>query len=215
MVWVFDVPVVDHQLRHSCPNTRQFNDLALNNSYSHPSLTSKMDPDSSFSQHDQNDESSLWDSPVKPGQGKIQSTYEQQEAREQELRRELESVRRVNEAIEGVIESLRKAKDNIKVASCRLNPKCLDANGIDRPSTPPSAPHQHCSIPGPAFCLRLSIINVSSLIPTGTVRAKIFPTSNEKPARSSEQQNDGKLKNKSEDLPQLSGLKRKRSARLT
>ena len=77
--------------------------------------------------HEQDAEDSLLDSPPKPTQEKAQSvrterhpsssrpTYEQQQAREEELRRELESVRNVNDAIEGVIESLGKAKDNMKV----------------------------------------------------------------------------------------------------
>ena len=172
-----------------------------------------MDPDSSLSQEDQNDESSLWDSPVKSGQDKLRPTYEQLEAREQELRRELESVRRVNEAIEGVIESLTKAKDNTKVASHRVNPKYPLSDQLDRPSTPPSMPRQPCSIHGLAFCLKLSKIIVSSLILTGMAQARILPTSNKKPARNSEQQNDEKQKSKSEGLPQPCALRRKRSVR--
>ena len=69
---------------------------------------------------------SLWDSPVKPAQkankaqlSKTAQTskpkYEDQEARDQALRRELADVRRVNETIEGVIQSLEKAKTNMKV----------------------------------------------------------------------------------------------------
>ncbi len=42
-------------------------------------------------------------------------TYEEQQQREENLRRELESVRQVNETIEGLIHSLGKAKDNMKV----------------------------------------------------------------------------------------------------
>ncbi|KEF60907.1 uncharacterized protein A1O9_02471 [Exophiala aquamarina CBS 119918] len=80
-----------------------------------------MDPNSYLSQEDQNEETSLWDSPVKSGQGNLRPTYEQQEAREQELRHELESVRRVNEAIEGVIESLGKAKNNIKTVNTTVS----------------------------------------------------------------------------------------------
>jgi DASH complex subunit Duo1 len=44
-----------------------------------------------------------------------ETSYEKQNAREEALRRELESVRRVNEAIEGAIESLAKAKNSMKV----------------------------------------------------------------------------------------------------
>jgi hypothetical protein len=43
------------------------------------------------------------------------SRYENEEAREAALRKELESVRSVNEVIEGVVESLEKAKGNMEV----------------------------------------------------------------------------------------------------
>lgn len=42
-----------------------------------------------------------------------ESHYTAEEAREAALRRELESVRNVNRVIEGVVESLQKAKDNM------------------------------------------------------------------------------------------------------
>jgi hypothetical protein len=42
-------------------------------------------------------------------------------AREAALRRELESVRNVNRVIEGVVESLQKAKDNMGVSANRTN----------------------------------------------------------------------------------------------
>jgi hypothetical protein len=44
-----------------------------------------------------------------------QSHYTTEEAREAALRRELESIRNVNKVIEGVVESLQKAKDNMAV----------------------------------------------------------------------------------------------------
>lgn len=44
-----------------------------------------------------------------------ESHYTTEEAREAALRRELESVRNVNRVIEGVVESLQKAKDNMGV----------------------------------------------------------------------------------------------------
>ncbi len=44
-----------------------------------------------------------------------ESHYSTEEAREAALRRELESVRNVNKVIEGVVESLQKAKDNMGV----------------------------------------------------------------------------------------------------
>ena len=48
-----------------------------------------------------------------------ESHYTAEEAREAALRRELESVRNVNKVIEGVVESLQKAKDNMGVSANR------------------------------------------------------------------------------------------------
>jgi hypothetical protein len=50
-----------------------------------------------------------------------ESHYTAEEAREAALRRELESVRNVNRVIEGVVESLQKAKDNMSVSANRTN----------------------------------------------------------------------------------------------
>lgn len=47
-----------------------------------------------------------------------ESHYTTEEAREAALRQELESVRNVNKVIEGVVESLQKAKDNMGVCVC-------------------------------------------------------------------------------------------------
>lgn len=44
-----------------------------------------------------------------------ESHYTTEEAREVALRRELDSIRNVNRVIEGVVESLQKAKDNMAV----------------------------------------------------------------------------------------------------
>lgn len=44
-----------------------------------------------------------------------ESHYSTEEAREAALRRELESVRNVNKVIEGVVDSLQKAKNNMDV----------------------------------------------------------------------------------------------------
>lgn len=46
-----------------------------------------------------------------------ESHYTTEETREVALRRELESIRNVNKVIEGVVESLQKAKDNMGVRS--------------------------------------------------------------------------------------------------
>jgi DASH complex subunit Duo1 len=75
---------------------------------------------------DEDIDESLWDSPMKPAQKPTQEhssktgapskpKYQDQEVREQALRQELASMRKVNETIEGVIQSLDKAKTNMKV----------------------------------------------------------------------------------------------------
>jgi hypothetical protein len=48
-----------------------------------------------------------------------ESHYTTEEAREAALKRELESIRSVNKVIEGVVESLQKAKDNMEVSVTR------------------------------------------------------------------------------------------------
>jgi hypothetical protein len=71
---------------------------------------------------------SLWNSPAKPAQnirednysndkssGVSKASYEGTEGNEAALRRELASVRKVNEAIEGVVQNLERAKTNMKV----------------------------------------------------------------------------------------------------
>lgn len=50
-----------------------------------------------------------------------ETLYDQEEAREVALRNELESVRNINQVIEGVVESLERAKGNMEV----LMPFCL------------------------------------------------------------------------------------------
>ncbi|EXJ56950.1 hypothetical protein A1O7_07294 [Cladophialophora yegresii CBS 114405] len=65
---------------------------------------------------------SLWDSPSKPeGTSKqahaTKPTYQEQRERDESLRQELQSVRQVNEAIQGVTHSLLKAKDNMKAVN--------------------------------------------------------------------------------------------------
>jgi hypothetical protein len=69
---------------------------------------------------------SLWDSPVKQNlsakntsstgrKGDVRPSYEDGEGKEAALQRELASVRKVNEAIEGVVQNLERAKANMKV----------------------------------------------------------------------------------------------------
>lgn len=85
---------------------------------------------------DEDIDESLWNSPVKDNATSVPSTkkrdpgyvppraifsarpaYVDQQARDQSLRQELASVRKVNEAIEGVLASLEKAKTNMKARS--------------------------------------------------------------------------------------------------
>jgi hypothetical protein len=77
--------------------------------------------------HVDTDETELWDTPAKPAQrssnptgdatskANIPRTYEDADAKESALRQELASVRKVNEAIEGVIYNLEQAQNNMKV----------------------------------------------------------------------------------------------------
>lgn len=78
---------------------------------------------------DEMDES-LWTSPIKeqsnqtprqrvplrPAQSNARLGTDSNDAHETSLRQELENVRKVNEAIEGVIQSLEKAKSNMVVS---------------------------------------------------------------------------------------------------
>lgn len=56
------------------------------------------------------------DADADAGKARKESHYTTEEAREANLRRELESIRNVNKVIEGVVESLQKAKDNMEVS---------------------------------------------------------------------------------------------------
>ncbi|ETN46204.1 uncharacterized protein HMPREF1541_00388 [Cyphellophora europaea CBS 101466] len=67
---------------------------------------------------------SLWDSPVKPGQSSKEApeagtrvSYEDDETRDAALRQELAGVRKVNEAIESVLQNLERAKANVKAVN--------------------------------------------------------------------------------------------------
>jgi DASH complex subunit Duo1 len=89
--------------------------------YSDPSATER------HQQFDQSDiDEDLWTSPTKtarrqqpPQKNTLSRTRdasrENKDAREEALRKELESVRKINEAIEGAIESLAKARNSMKV----------------------------------------------------------------------------------------------------
>src|ERR1700761_3432967 len=70
----------------------------------------------------------IFDSPAPPAETTPsqppkhpKSRAEEIEARDAALKQELESVRRINQVIEGVIESLEKAKDNVKTVSITVN----------------------------------------------------------------------------------------------
>jgi hypothetical protein len=91
-------------------------------------------PDKSYPSDIDDVDEDLWGSPEKPvggpsqpakssGQEAAKATYgakpsfEEQQSKDAALMQELVSVRSVNEAIEGVIESLKKAKNSMKVRS--------------------------------------------------------------------------------------------------
>jgi hypothetical protein len=61
-----------------------------------------------------------------------ESHYTTEEAREATLRRELESIRNVNKVIEGVVDSLQKAKDNMEVSATILYTQCSADSEPDR-----------------------------------------------------------------------------------
>lgn len=86
-----------------------------------------------------------------------ESHYTTEEAREAALRRELESVRNVNKVIEGVVESLQKAKDNMGVST--EVQRCMQHTDNRRPSQRPSKTPRRSSRHGLAYCHRLSIIS--------------------------------------------------------
>lgn len=90
-----------------------------------------------------------------------ESHYTTEEAREGALRRELESIRNVNKVIEGVIESLQKAKDNMAVRGARASRHGARANGSLRPYHVPFKMHRPCSTHGPGYCPRPSTISGS------------------------------------------------------
>jgi hypothetical protein len=129
-----------------------------------------MDPEDSLLRSDDVDES-VWDSPAKAG-GNIgetpkastknakssRPTYQEQQEREESLRRELKGVRQVNETIEGLIQSLNKAKDNMKVWTAIFWTD-YNADYGYRLSTIPSALHLHYSIPGLEYCHKRNTIS--------------------------------------------------------
>ena len=101
--------------------------------------------------NDEDVDDSIWDSPVKPTQKSKEQpfksaqpskpSHEDQEAREQALRQELASVRKVNETIEGVIENLKKAKQNMGVGSTLYLGVIADPCRL---SIRPLVPHLRC-----------------------------------------------------------------------
>jgi hypothetical protein len=78
-----------------------------------------------------------------------ESHYTTEEAREVALRRELESIRNVNKVIEGVVESLQKAKDNMEVCipvEGELLVLMTTRRSLKQCKTPPpSSRHGHAS----------------------------------------------------------------------
>lgn len=89
-----------------------------------------------------------------------ESHYTTEEAREAALHRELESMRNVNKVIEGVVESLQKAKDNMGVsATAHERAQHADSN---RPSPRQFKMPLHSFKPGHAYSRRLNTTSDSS-----------------------------------------------------
>lgn len=83
-----------------------------------------------------------------------ESHYTAEEAREAALRQELESVRNVNKVIEGVVESLQKAKDNMGVRTIANN--CTQHTDSRRRSPRQFRTPPHSSKHGPVSSRRQS-----------------------------------------------------------
>lgn len=62
-----------------------------------------------------------------PSNRNVESKYDAEQARETSLRRELESVRSINEVIEGVVSSLDVAKGNMDVKSAQQSQRPANA----------------------------------------------------------------------------------------
>ena len=85
--------------------------------------------------------------------------YDDGESKEATLRNELQSVRKVNEAIEGVIDSLNKAQSSMKVSLPVLCPLRCTKNLCCSRSTKRSTQLPFSSIRGRGFCLRPNTTN--------------------------------------------------------
>lgn len=85
------------------------------------------------------------------------TSAEAEKAHEDALRQELASVRKVNEAIEGVLESLQKAKSNMKVGE-RFAFVRKTVLTFHRLSTQQLVLLHSYSIPGRAYCRKQSTI---------------------------------------------------------
>jgi hypothetical protein len=119
--------------------------------------------------HVDTDETEVWDTPAKPAQrssnpigdatSKTNSsrTYEDADSEESALREELASVRKVNEAIEGVIHNLERAQNNIKVGCVAM--KLIHRADSLRLSTRRLEPHLPFSTLGHVSCLRPNTIS--------------------------------------------------------
>lgn len=88
-----------------------------------------------------------------------ESHYTAEEAREAALRRELESIRNVNKVIEGVVESLQKAKDNMAVRD-NSRTAAVSRLTMNRLYHAPSRMRLPCSKHGRAYFPKQNIISV-------------------------------------------------------
>jgi hypothetical protein len=110
--------------QQNCPSTCFFVRLSFKR-MAKPGISSAIEDNQVLDQSDVDED--LWGSQSQSGQISPQRNaqsrnketsykkHEKHDAREEALRRELQSVRKVNEAIEGAIESLAKARNSMKV----------------------------------------------------------------------------------------------------
>lgn len=163
------------------------------------------------SAHPEDLDESLIESPVKNSRnsrdafgasrkgGESRPTYEDEESRDAALRRELASVRKVNEAIEGVVQNLERAKANMKVATRTPRRKAVLTRR--RPSIKLSALLLHYWTLGREFYPRRNI--TSDLFSTlhGRVPVKTSLISRPMRRRNTKQYKDGRQRSRNGKQP--------------
>lgn len=110
-----------------------------------------------------------------------ESRYDTEEAREAALRKELASIKNINQVVEGVVDSLEKAKGNVDVRSCSpismyASRKVLSLTHASSHYLARYQTHAPSSKPGPASYLRLNTTNASYSILPGMAQRKTWRT---------------------------------------